>query len=66
MKPITVGACGWVGARAVVCPGVTVGEGAVASAGAVVVRDIPRFEVHAGNPAGLVKMRTVRGAKEAD
>jgi putative colanic acid biosynthesis acetyltransferase WcaF len=49
----------WVGARAVVCPGVTVGEQAVAAAGSVVTKDIPAFEIHAGNPAKLTRYRVL-------
>ncbi len=56
----------WVGARAIVCPGVMLGEGAVATAGSVVTRHIPPFEIHSGNPAGFVRQRTIRGALPAD
>jgi putative colanic acid biosynthesis acetyltransferase WcaF len=49
----------WVGARAVICPGVTLGAGAVASAGSVVTRDIPDFQVHAGNPASFSHRREI-------
>ena len=47
----------WVGAKAVVCPGVTVGEGAIVTAGAVAVRSIPAWEIHAGNPAQFARHR---------
>ena len=49
----------WVGARATVCPGVTVGEGAVVAVGAVVSHNIPPYEVWAGNPAHYVRKRVV-------
>jgi len=42
-------------AGAIVLPGVTVGENAVVGAGAVVRRDVPAFEVWAGNPARFIK-----------
>jgi putative colanic acid biosynthesis acetyltransferase WcaF len=50
----------WVGARAVLCPGVEFGEGAIATAGSVVAQSIPAWEIHAGNPAKRVKVRTIR------
>ena len=45
----------WVGARAVVCPGVTMGEGSVLTAGSVATRDIERDAVCQGNPAVVKK-----------
>jgi putative colanic acid biosynthesis acetyltransferase WcaF len=50
----------WVGARAIICPGVKLGQGAVAAAGSVVTRDIPPYQVWAGNPAVYVNSRTLR------
>jgi maltose O-acetyltransferase len=41
----------FVGARAMILPGVTVGEGAVVAAGAVVTRDVPPYTIVAGVPA---------------
>jgi putative colanic acid biosynthesis acetyltransferase WcaF len=49
----------WVGARALVGPGVTVGRLAVLTAGGVANRAIPACEVHGGNPAAFVRMRPV-------
>ena len=57
VRPVTLLDGSWVGARALIAPGVTLGRGAVAAAGAVVSRDIPPFEVHAGNPACFVRSR---------
>src|SRR5690606_2767007 len=53
VKPITLGDGSWVGARAVIAPGVELGECAVAAAGSVVARPIPPYEVHSGNPASF-------------
>lgn len=50
-RKIEVGAYGWVCARAVVLPGVVVGEGAVLGAAAVTSRNLEPWTVHAGNPA---------------
>lgn len=41
----------WIGAGAVILPGVTIGEGAIVGANAVVTRDIPSFAIVAGVPA---------------
>ncbi|MGD1070148.1 MAG: WcaF family extracellular polysaccharide biosynthesis acetyltransferase [Bryobacteraceae bacterium] len=60
-RPIRCEQGSWVGAKCVVCPGVTLGAGAVASAGSVIVKDIPAMEVHAGNPASFVRRRKLAG-----
>jgi putative colanic acid biosynthesis acetyltransferase WcaF len=49
----------WVGAMSIICPGATMEECSVASAGSVVTRSIPRFEIHAGNPARFVRRREI-------
>jgi acetyltransferase-like isoleucine patch superfamily enzyme len=41
----------WIGAGAIILPGVTIGKNAVVGAGSVVTRDVPEFTVVAGNPA---------------
>ena len=45
----------WIGVNAVVLPGVTIGEGAVVAAGAVVTKDVPPYSVVAGVPAKVIK-----------
>ncbi len=45
----------WVGDRATVCKGVTIGRNSIVGAGAVVTRDVPPDVIVAGNPAGIVK-----------
>jgi putative colanic acid biosynthesis acetyltransferase WcaF len=47
----------WVGARAMICPGVELGDCAVAAAGSVVVKSCPPFEIHGGNPAVFLRIR---------
>lgn len=47
----------WVGLRAIILPGVEVGEGAVIGAGAVVTKDVPKFTVVGGIPAKIIKKR---------
>lgn len=57
-KPVVIGDHAWIGARAIICPGVTVGEGAVIGAGAVVTRDVPPYTIAAGNPARVIGERS--------
>jgi acetyltransferase-like isoleucine patch superfamily enzyme len=45
----------WIGAGAIVLPGVTIGKKSVVAAGAVVTRDVPSGVVVAGNPAKILK-----------
>lgn len=55
--PVSVGDRAWIGFRAIVLPGITIGEGAVVGAGAVVSRDVPPFVIVAGNPARQISRR---------
>lgn len=55
--PIRIGANAFVGARAFVLPGVSVGEGAIVGACAVVTKPVPAYAVVAGNPARVVGQR---------
>lgn len=55
--PIVLAGDAWVAAEAYIAPGVTVGEGGVAAARAVVTRDIAPWTVVAGNPARLIRQR---------
>ena len=45
----------WIGFNAIILKGVTLGEGAIVAAGAVVTKDVPAWTVVAGNPATIVK-----------
>jgi acetyltransferase-like isoleucine patch superfamily enzyme len=56
-KDVTIGDCVWICDRAVIVPGVTIGEGAVIAAGAVVTRDVPPHQVVGGSPAQVVGER---------
>lgn len=55
--PIVVHDGAWVGAKAVLAPGVVVNECAVVTIGSVVVRDVPAYEIHSGNPARFLRRR---------
>lgn len=54
-KPVTIGDNVWIGANAVINPGVTIGNNVVVASGAVVVRDVPDSVVVGGNPARILK-----------
>jgi putative colanic acid biosynthesis acetyltransferase WcaF len=60
-RPIVLEDGSWVGARAVVCPGVKIEKCGVAAAGSVVTNSIPAYEIHAGNPARFIRRREIRG-----
>jgi len=47
----------WIGANAIVLPGVTIGDGAIIGAGAVVTRDVPPYAVATGVPARVLRYR---------
>jgi len=49
----------WIGDRVIVLGGVTIGEGAIIQAGAVVVNDIPKYAIAGGNPAKVFKYRDI-------
>ena len=66
VQPIVLDNGSWAGARSVICPGVSLGEAAVAAAGSVVSSNIPPFEIHAGNPATFVRVREIRHALSTD
>ena len=58
--PITIGARSWICAEAFIGPGVTIGEGCVVGARAVVTKAMPAWMVCAGNPCRPIKPRKVR------
>lgn len=52
-RPITIGRNVWIGAGALILPGVAIGDNAIIGAGSVVTRDIPARGTAVGNPARL-------------
>ncbi len=54
-KPVVIKERAWIGTKAVLCPGVTIGEGAVVAVGAVVTKDVASHTVVGGNPAKYIK-----------
>lgn len=55
----------WIGLRAMIMPGVTLGEGAVIASGAIVTRDVAPYTIVAGNPARPVRQRFPEADVEA-
>ena len=55
MKPVHIGSHVWIGCKAVILKGVTIGDGAVIAAGAIVTKDVPPRCVVGGNPARVIK-----------
>ncbi|TAL20729.1 MAG: acyltransferase [Frankiales bacterium] len=53
--PVHIGDGSWIGARAMILPGVTIGKRVVVAAGAVVTRDVPDDVLVAGNPARVIR-----------
>jgi len=56
-KDIHIGHNVWIGDRAIILPGVTIGNGAIIGAGSVVTKNVPGYGVVAGTPAKLIKYR---------
>lgn len=53
--PVTIGKNCWIGAGAIVVPGVTIGDNSVIGAGSVVTKDVPANVVAAGNPCRVLR-----------
>ncbi len=54
---VVIGNDVWIGHCAIIMPGVTIGNGAVIGAGAVVTKDVAPYSIVAGIPAKVIKMR---------
>jgi len=54
-RPVVIADDVWIGANAVILPGVTIGQHAVVAAGAVVTKDVPPYSVVGGVPATVLK-----------
>jgi acetyltransferase-like isoleucine patch superfamily enzyme len=53
--PVRIGRGSWIGARAIILPGVTIGERVMVAAGAVVTKDVPDDCLVGGNPATVIR-----------
>lgn len=56
-KPVTICDHCWIGARATILPGITIGSGAVIGTCSVVTKDVPPMSIVAGNPAKVIGKR---------
>lgn len=54
---VVIGNDVWIGDQAIILPGVSIGDGAVIGAGAVVTRSVEPYTVVAGNPARVIRKR---------
>jgi putative colanic acid biosynthesis acetyltransferase WcaF len=59
IKPIQIQDGAWVGAKSVVCPGVTCGNHSILTAGSVVTQDMDPYGIYQGNKAVKVKTRVI-------
>jgi acetyltransferase-like isoleucine patch superfamily enzyme len=56
-QPVVIEDDVWIGFRAIILKGVTVGRGSIVAAGAVVISDVPRYSIVGGVPARVIRMR---------
>ena len=63
-RPVTIGANVWIGAGAIILPGVAIGDDAIVGAGSIVTRDVPSGATVVGNPA-REKRRSAMDRKQA-
>ncbi|MBL0225454.1 MAG: acyltransferase [Geobacteraceae bacterium] len=57
VEQIVVGNDVWIGTRAIILPGVIIGDGAVIGAASVVTKDVPPYTIVGGNPAKVLRLR---------
>lgn len=65
VRPVNIGNDVWIGRRAIIMPGVKIGNGCIIGAAAVVTKDVPDYGVAVGVPAKVVKSR-LENAKETN
>lgn len=63
--PITIGNDTWIAAQAFISPGVTIHDGGVVAARAMVIKDVAAWTVVGGNPAKLIKERQLKPSTNA-
>lgn len=58
-KPIVIGNHVWIGCKATILKGVTIGDGAVIASGSIVTKDVPEYTLVGGNPARVIKENVI-------
>lgn len=61
LAPVVIESDVWIGGNCMILPGVTIREGAVVAAGAVVTKDVPAYEIWGGVPAKRIRGRSHSG-----
>lgn len=56
-KKVVIKSDVWIGTRAILLPGITIGQGAVIGAGAVVTKNVPEYAIVGGCPARIIRYR---------
>ena len=64
LRSTIIGRDAWIGTRAIILPGVEIGDGAIVAAGAVVSRSIPPCEIHGGIPNRKIRDRFASPAEK--
>jgi len=65
-RPIQIGDGAWVGAKSIICPGVTMGEASVATAGSVITANVPPGQIWGGNPGRFIRLRECGSHRRQD
>ena len=56
--PVSIGKNVWIGDKATILPNVSIGDGAIIAANAVITKDVPPYSVAGGNPAKIIRVIT--------
>lgn len=65
LQRVSIGHDSWIGHKAIILPGITIGNGAVVAAGAVVSRDVAPYSIVAGVPARPIRERFPRAVQQS-